>query len=1236
MSSDAFSHKPHPRRTLNRLAWAGASLLIAGIGQYFLRQDSLWDGCLFIFVAAILFAATFAPQFKFNQKIAPFASNPPPKLAAWQRNVGVWLVVGSVGLSIVAYTLFGEIDGQRQAWWFYVAGIFVFVVGGLFLTANQSTKFDVQHLFQRRYIFVLFLIILGLALVFRLYRFDNQPFGIWFDEAQAGLQARQMLQNPEYRPILYSPINITGHLLGLYAAALSVFGDNILSMRLVSVSFGVGAVVMAFLFGREVHGPRFGLVLAFLIAVTRWHINFSRIAMTGIDTTFFEFLSLYFLARWLKQRRVHDAIGAGLSLGFGLMFYTAFRLYILALVLFTLIAFLVWGRWIWQRIKDKSWRTYLGQLLLLLVGGWLVVMPLVQFAFDNPEQFWYRTQQISIFTKRDQADILLALQETTQKHLLMFNVAGDKNGRHNLPGEPMLDPMMGILWLLGFGLTLGQLVIGKPRHPAHLFFPILFFAALIGGIFSVDFEAPQSLRSIAIIPAIIYFVGVAITAIGREMERVLSPLSHYWLTVPTVIVATFMAYSNATTYFIDQHNDFASWNAFSTPETVVGQQMAELGPDHAYLISPFFTDHPSIRFLAPDATNRRPLELPNALPIRTTPSQTVTLFIHPDDEIVFEQARNLYPNADFNTITSDSIDKRTVVHMVNISPTDVASLQGLDLTYVLKDSTIPLPVQAIRVPNINATWPQDSPLPTDFLAEWTGILYVPKYETHNLRLVAPSVAKLEIDDFVVMEGEGEQTATLRLPAGNHKIHLLAEGGDGEIGLYWQPIGGNEMLIPQQSFYGHPITNNGLKGTFYSNDNWEGSPVLERIDPELNTYFHLIPLNRPYSVEWSGWVDAPQGGNYILGLRAVHEAQLFINGEFVLTTSSPNQLTEASLILEAGLHDILIRFKDTTDRSRIHLTWTRPDGQFEPIPTENLWPPLGRPPESIAESQPQIEIQSLILQHLRSFGGFGVEPGQFNQPRDIAVQSNGNIIIADTANRRVQMLDALGNFIQMLPDEDLPYEEPLAVVTNSQDEIFVLESTLQWVYRYDVAGNLLGRFAGPEARLFHPRGMALLNDTTIAVSDTGGGRTVLFNPDGSIQGQIGIRGEAPGQFIEPTDIIKDDQENYFIVEAEINRLQYVDAQGRPLNQWNIPPAYGLDGPHLAAGPDNSIFMTSFQTRSLIRYAPNGNLLDQWQIIGPVSLVAPIGIYFDDTTNHLYVSDVQTHQVHVFEVLIEGQQ
>jgi 4-amino-4-deoxy-L-arabinose transferase-like glycosyltransferase len=1231
-----------PRRTLNRLFLGIAGVAVAAVGQLFFAQESLWDGLLFYAIAILLFNAALTNRaFPNLQSQIP---HPTSLHSGWRQQIGVWLILLAGAVSIFAYNLFGPgIIPQRQAWWAYIGGLILLVVGGLLLTQGDSWRGIGPYLAPQRTIVVELVVVIALALFMRLYSFGSIPFGVWYDEAEAGLQARRMLQEPAYRPVFFpSPINHPIYLPGAYALALAWFGDSVYSMRLVSVLFGLGGVAAAYLFGRELRGPRFGLALAFVMAVARWPVNFSRIAMTGIDTPFFEFLSLFFLVRLIKHGRLRDALWTGITLGVGLMVYTGLRLYVLALIIFAVVAALIWPRWLLANLSNGGWKPQLARLALVGLSIWLITFPVIRFALDSPQQFWYRTRQISIFAKRDQAELGTALLDSTSRHLLMFNFNGDRNGRHNLPGEPMLDPAMAVLAVLGLGLALAGW-----RRPINLFFLILFPVSLLGGILSVDFEAPQSLRSIAVMPAPVYCIGLALAALGREAKASLKPLSKVWVIAPAVVLAGFMLVYNASLYFGRQATDFASWNEFSTAESIMGRKMAELGPDHVYYLSPLLSGHPSTEFLAPGITDKHAFALPDALPIREAPEKPVVLFIHPDDVRIFDEAQRLYPQAEFETISSLPADAsgegRPVVHIATLQPTDVASLQGLDLRYTAKppDSWPPepgqtdqTPLQTLRAPTVETSWPADSPVDTNFLAEWTGILYAPDFGSYVLRVTAPGPARLELDGNLMLEGEAEQFIGLTLAQGNHLIRLQAQGAPGEVALYWQPPNQAEELIPQWALYAPPVTNHGLLGTFYPNDRWAGQPALQRIDPFLDTYFHLLPLRRPYTVEWTGALDVPQSGVYSLALRAVQQAELYLDGDLLVKTVVPDEFTSGSITLEAGRHDLLIRFEDTTDRSRIHLAWTTPSGQFEPIPSEYLWPPLGRYPER-PPAPPEIEVVPLRLTWVRSLGGPGADPGRFLEPRDAAVLSNGNLVVADTGNRRVQILDPHGEPLSTLSGDEFPFEEPLAVGVNSRDEILILDSTLQWVYRYDAGSNFIDRFGGPAAQVFHPRGLTILENDTIVLADTGTSTLAFFGADGAPAGRIGSPGSGPGQFNEPTDVLRTGQNDYVVVEAMNNRIQLIDPAGNPQRQWTIPPGFAFNGPHLALGPDGSIFMTESQSHSLLRFAPNGDLLDQWQAIEPINLLTPVGIYFDAATSRLYITDVQSHQIHVFGVEAEGE-
>ena len=73
-----------------------------------------------------------------------------------------------------------------------------------------------------------------------------------------------------------------------------------------------------------------------------------------------------------------------------------------------------------------------------------------------------------------------------------------------------------------FALGLGLAVVRRDR--LSIFFLCLLVTGLMGGILTLDFEAPQSLRSIGALPAVIYFIALSLTHSGSSYGgRLASP-----------------------------------------------------------------------------------------------------------------------------------------------------------------------------------------------------------------------------------------------------------------------------------------------------------------------------------------------------------------------------------------------------------------------------------------------------------------------------------------------------------------------------------------------------------------------------------------------------------------------------------------------------------------------------------------------------------------------------------------
>ena len=72
---------------------------------------------------------------------------------------------------------------------------------------------------------------------------------------------------------------------------------------------------------------------------------------------------------------------------------------------------------------------------LVLVSRDIVVSPLLVTYFKNPEVFFHRMEEVSIFNDVERQNSYQPLVDNLIGHLKFFHQAGDNNGRHNLPGD---------------------------------------------------------------------------------------------------------------------------------------------------------------------------------------------------------------------------------------------------------------------------------------------------------------------------------------------------------------------------------------------------------------------------------------------------------------------------------------------------------------------------------------------------------------------------------------------------------------------------------------------------------------------------------------------------------------------------------------------------------------------------------------------------------------------------------
>lgn len=934
---------PTQPRSLRNLILALVAMALAAWAQSLLAKDYLRDGLVVYAVAGVIFVFALRRRGGRPTWDGVFASPDPPasQRPAWQRWSSLVAVAVSGALAVIALGFFGEQVQLRRAWYLYLASIALFLLATYLFTYQstnlptyQSNASPTFRLSPRATLLALTLILL-LAAFMRLYHLDTIPYGVWYDEADNGLQVRRMIQYPGWRPVYVPSTNLPAHFLYLVLFSFKLFGETPLALRAVAVVLGLMTVPAAYLAGRELfpNDRRLALVLAFFLAVSRWDVNWSRIGMHGVSVSLLELLALGLLLRALRTGRLATFAWAGVALGLGLCFYTPFRLFPLVLALFLVAWFL--DQLSAGQIVARL-RAVVAPLIVFGVAVLLTVAPVAQFALREPDVFWGRARKMSILRDPNVTDLQAAIAQNAAKHALMFNYHGDPNGRHNLPGEPMLDAAVGILFALGLFVSLGRL--GRPRY---LLLVLWVVVMLGGGVFSVTFEAPQSLRAIGTLPAAYALAVVPLDLLLAEAGALFRRLRpRQAIQGLLALLLALVGWANFHTYFYRQARDFAVWNAFATAETQLVRQIQRLRSDYDLYFDPLLFRHLTTKFLLPDFKEYVAYDPATVFPVPDpAPGRKgVVLFIAPDSRPTRALLEWYYP-AVWPEEFAHPYGGPTVLFTYILDRESITATHGLVGRYYLAGDTLPRFQRTDLA--VDFDWVRESPpVSIPLRADWQGSLEVPACGPYQFVVEAPGAVELWLDQALLPLDDAGSSPAVTLPEGVHALQLVCRvERPGTVRLLWRTPGETGFtLVPVAALYHDPFTGHGLVGRFYANDSWSGSPAFSRMDPAIAYYFHHVLLPRPYTVEWRGRLEIPESGLWALGSEALSATWLYLDGQEVLANTQVNHYEQVELDLPAGWHGITLRFLDAGDHSHVYLYWQPPEGERELIPTRYLYPP----------------------------------------------------------------------------------------------------------------------------------------------------------------------------------------------------------------------------------------------------------------------------------------------------------
>lgn len=267
----------------------------------------------------------------------------------------------------------------------------------------------------------LLILIIFIAAFLRFYQLGSNPPSLDWDEVSIGYNAYSILKTgkdeygnflplsirsfDDYKPSLYVYLTVP---------SIAIFGLTEFAVRFPAAVIGVSSVIVTYFFVKELLSEWdikkreiIALLSAFFLAISPWHLQFSRAAFEGNVGMFFLIFALFCFLKALKIPKYY--LFFGFNFAMSMYSYHSFRL--INPILFVVLFILFWKK----IIQQKVW------FFITLCFVVLLTFP-IYWNFFYPQGSGARLSMVTVFS--DQA--LLALSAK--------NVAEAKT-QHNIVGE---------------------------------------------------------------------------------------------------------------------------------------------------------------------------------------------------------------------------------------------------------------------------------------------------------------------------------------------------------------------------------------------------------------------------------------------------------------------------------------------------------------------------------------------------------------------------------------------------------------------------------------------------------------------------------------------------------------------------------------------------------------------------------------------------------------------------------
>jgi sugar lactone lactonase YvrE len=262
-------------------------------------------------------------------------------------------------------------------------------------------------------------------------------------------------------------------------------------------------------------------------------------------------------------------------------------------------------------------------------------------------------------------------------------------------------------------------------------------------------------------------------------------------------------------------------------------------------------------------------------------------------------------------------------------------------------------------------------------------------------------------------------------------------------------------------------------------------------------------------------------------------------------------------------------------------------------------------------------------------------GELFRPQDVAVDSSGNVYVADSWNGYIQKFSSDGTFITKwyyYSRNDLFEFYPRGVAVDSTGNVYVTDMKNAHILKFSSNGTFLtkwGSFGSINGQFSTPMGIAVDSSGNVYVADLNHHRIQKYSGDGTFLKNMGVF----GPLIEyPEGVAVDSSGNVYVADTQNNRIQKFDSDGKFLTQWG---SYGIDNGQfyhqedIAVDSLGNVYVADCLNNRIQKFSSDGTFLTKWGSFGggDGNFAIPEGVGVDSSGN-VYVADTQNNRIQMF--------